>query len=405
MDIVRTIRDFNQGRDPERLLLKFRNMRRSPFVFLRGTCHLFHAKLPNEKVMSKAPPSWVCGDLHLENFGSYKGDNRLVYFDLNDFDEAALAPVTWELLRVLTSILVGAETLRVTQAESLSLCEAFLDAYCAALSKGKARWVERETAHGLVGELLDRLQGRLRPQFLDSRTDRKGRRRKIRIDGKRALAVTDEQRHRVVTRVDEFAAMQEHPAFYEVLDVARRIAGNGSLGVDRYAILVRGKGSPDGNYLLDLKQALPSSLVPQLRARLPKLKQPDWKSEAQRVVTLQRRMQAVSMAFLQPLRMGRQSYVLRALQPTEDRVVLDGAAQSLAQLKGVMQVMGECAAWAQLRSAGREGSAIADEWVAFGERSKKWRRELMALARDCAAGVEADWKNYSAAYDEGAFKI
>ena len=405
MDIVRTIQDFNQGRDPERLLLKFRNMRRSPFVFLRGTCHLFYAKLPSEKVVNKAPPSWVCGDLHLENFGSYKGDNRLVYFDLNDFDEAALAPVTWELLRVLTSILVSAETLRVTQAESLSLCEAFLDAYCAALSKGKARWVERETAHGLVGELLDRLHGRLRPQFLDSRTDRKGRRRKIRVDGKRALAVTDEQRRRVVTLVDEFAAMQEHPAFYEVLDVARRIAGNGSLGVDRYAILVRGKGSPDGNYLLDLKQALPSSLVPQLRARLPKLKQPDWKSEAQRVVTLQRRMQAVSMAFLQPLRMGRQSYVLRALQPTEDRVVLDGAAQSLAQLKGGMQVMGECAAWAQLRSAGREGSAIADEWVAFGERSKKWRRELMALVRDCAAGVEADWKTYSAAYDDGAFKI
>ena len=32
-----------------------------------------------------------------------------------------------------------------------------------------------------------------------------------------------------------------------MLDVARRIAGTGSLGVERYAILVEGKGSPDIN--------------------------------------------------------------------------------------------------------------------------------------------------------------
>jgi len=42
--------------------------------------------------------------------------------------------------------------------------------------------------------------------------------------------------------------------------VARRIAGTGSLGVERYVLLIEGKGSPDGNYLLDLKQALPAVL-------------------------------------------------------------------------------------------------------------------------------------------------
>jgi uncharacterized protein (DUF2252 family) len=58
---------------------------------------------------------------------------------------------------------------------------------------------------------------------------------------------------------------QPNPAFYEVLDVARRIAGTASLGIDRYVILIHGKGSPDRNYLLDLKQALPS--VPREAAR------------------------------------------------------------------------------------------------------------------------------------------
>ena len=97
MDLVRQIRTFNMGRDHERLQIKYRKLRSSPFVFLRGTCHLFYERLPTGGVFKSAPLTWVCGDLHLENFGSYKGDNRLVYFDLNDFDEAALAPASWEL--------------------------------------------------------------------------------------------------------------------------------------------------------------------------------------------------------------------------------------------------------------------------------------------------------------------
>ena len=38
----------------------------------------------------------------------------------------------------------------------------------------------------------------------------------------------------------------------------------GSLGLDRYVVLVEGKGSPDGNYLLELKQCQPSALLPRL---------------------------------------------------------------------------------------------------------------------------------------------
>ena len=39
-DIAQTIASFNTGRDPERLAMKYKLMRSSPFVFLRGTCHL-----------------------------------------------------------------------------------------------------------------------------------------------------------------------------------------------------------------------------------------------------------------------------------------------------------------------------------------------------------------------------
>ena len=402
LNVAETIRNYNAGRDPERLAMKYANLRTNPFVFLRGTCHLFYERLPQDALFAgKAPAGWVCGDAHLENFGSYKGDNRLVYFDLNDFDEAALAPVTWDLVRFLSSILVAGDGLCATTDDADALCNTALDAYAGALLSGKARWVDRDNAGGLIGQLLDTLKARTRPAFLDKRTDRKGHGRVIRIDGKRALAATDAQRDRVTKLVGAYAATQDKPGFFKVLDVARRVAGTGSLGVERYIVLVEGKGSPDGNYLLDLKEALPSSLVPRL-----KLAQPAWPSQAHRVVGLQRRMQAVSMAFLQPIAGAgpdaAASYVLRGLQPSEDRVSLDVKRTSPEQIRGVTDEMGQLMAWAQLRSSGRHGSATADALIDFGGSAKSWRKDLMAAAHQCAAQVVKDWEDYCGAYDAGA---
>jgi uncharacterized protein (DUF2252 family) len=401
LDVVRRIQSFNAGRDPERLQLKYRALRASPFAFLRGTCHLFYDRLPRGGVFKSAPPAWLCGDLHLENFGSYKGDNRLVYFDVNDFDEAVLAPASWDLVRFLTSVRVAAAGTVPAQAPDTThtdlLCQTFVDAYADALAQGKAYWVERETAQGLVRTLLDGLRNRLRPAFLDGRTLLRRGQRRLRIDGRKALAATDAQRSDVTRLLHEFAKSQQDPAFYTVLDVARRIAGTGSLGVDRYVVLVQGKGSPDHNYLLDLKQALPSSLLPRL-----KTVQPAWATEAERVVTLQRRLQAVSMAFLQPVLLGGQSYVLRALQPVEDRIAIASALKTPSALTAAVGTMGRLVAWSQLRSAGRQGSATADELVDFGQR-RKWRRQLLDASHDSAAQVLQDAATYNVAWDDGAF--
>jgi len=399
VNVVKRIQEYNAGRDPQRLQLKYKNIRNDPFTFLRGTCHLFYERLPQNGVMRSAPLAWICGDMHLENFGSYKGDNRLAYFDLNDFDEAVLAPASWELVRLLTSVLVAADGTPSSAADSKLLCRGLIDAYGAALTLGKPRWVERDTAHGMVGDLLNSLRGRQRADYLDTRTVRKGKLRVLRTDGKKALPASDKQRAKVTAFMKRFAAEQPNPDFYKVLDVARRIAGTGSLGVDRYVILVQGKGSPDGNYLLDLKQALPSSLAPYL-----KVPQPKWKNQAQRVVSLQRRCQAVSMAFLQPVTLGKTAYVLRGLQPSEDRVALKQPRHTLAEIEQVMTVMGNIVAWAQLRSSGRQGSAIADELIAFGE-GKKWKKQLLDAAQKCAAQVRKDWQTYCKAYDAGAFKL
>jgi uncharacterized protein (DUF2252 family) len=398
-DIEKIIARFNAGRDPERLAMKYKAMRGSPFVFLRGTCHLFYERLPRDKVLDDAPPVWICGDLHLENFGSYKADNRLIYFDNNDFDEACLAPALYELVRLLTSVLVGAADLDLSRAQALALCHTAVDAYGAALAFGKARWIEAETSVGMVRDLFDALASRTRAAHLDRRTVLRGKSRMLKVDGKKALPVSDAQRSAVTQFMQRFAAEEPNPEFYRILDVARRIAGTGSLGVDRYVILVEGKGSPDGNFLIDLKEALPSSLAPHLHTP-----QPNWQSEAQRVVEVQRRNQAVSQAFLHAVDFNQRSYVLRSLQPSEDRVALSDWNGKLPRLEEVVNSMAELSAWAHLRSGGRQKSSIADDLIAFGNR-RDWQLPLIGIATRCEAQVQVDWKAYCEAYDRGAFEL
>lgn len=395
--VAQRILRFNEGRDPERLALKYKAMRASAFAFLRGTCHLFYEDLPRAPLLRSAPRVWVCGDLHLENFGSYKGDNRLVYFDLNDFDEAVLAPCTWDLARALTSILVATASMRLGKVRARDLARLFLEAYVAAIRDGKARWVERETAQGMVGKLLNSLQRRKRKTFLDGRTVRTRKGRKIRLDGKHALPVSATDRRRIKKFMRAFAARQPEPGFFRLLDVARRIAGTGSLGVERYALLVTGKGSPDGNYLLDLKQALPSALAPRL-----KWKQPEWQNEAQRVATLQRRLQAVPMGFLGPVVMQRTAFVLRGLQPVEDRVHLTPGKAGAAGLEQTLATMAQLVAWSELRSSGLQGSATADQLIDYWAKPRR-QDKLLDLADACARRTQRDWRAYCEAFDRGAF--
>ncbi|HEY2608236.1 MAG TPA: DUF2252 family protein, partial [Paraburkholderia sp.] len=336
---------------------------------------------------------------HLENFGSYKADNRLIYFDNNDFDEACLAPALYELVRLLTSVLVGAADLDLSRAQALALCHTAVDAYGAALAFGKARWIEAETSVGMVRDLFDALASRTRAAHLDRRTVLRGKSRMLKVDGKKALPVSDAQRSAVTQFMQRFAAEEPNPEFYRILDVARRIAGTGSLGVDRYVILVEGKGSPDGNFLIDLKEALPSSLAPHLHTP-----QPNWQSEAQRVVEVQRRNQAVSQAFLHAVDFNQRSYVLRSLQPSEDRVALSDWNGKLPRLEEVVNSMAELSAWAHLRSGGRQKSSIADDLIAFGNR-RDWQLPLIGIATRCEAQVQVDWKAYCEAYDRGAFEL
>lgn len=390
--VVEAVMRFNAGRDPERVAMKFAKMKESPFVFLRGSCHLFYDALPDDPVLNDAPLAWCCGDLHFENYGSYKGDNRLVYFDISDYDEGALAPCTWDIARLLTSILCGAEALRATPAEALAVSGECLAGYREALLRGKALWVEPETAGGLIRDLLVDLRNRDRTDLLDRRTVLANGKRRLKIDGVKALAATEADQRAVAEFIADFAATQPNPGFFEVLDVARRIAGTGSLGVARFVILVEGKGSPDGNYLLDLKEAKPSALLPHL-ARLG-VRQPAWGDEATRIVGIEKCMQAMDHAFLFPVDFQGRAFVLRGLQPSGDRVAIAKWGKKLNRLGDVVRTMGQILAWDQLRASGRAGAANADRLIEFA-RDDRWPPALRNLAGAMAAQTRAQWAAFA----------
>ena len=396
--LIKQIQQFNAGREPERLAMKYRNMRSSAFVYLRATCHLFPGQLSELRALAKAPAIWSCGDLHLENFGSYKGDNRLTYFDINDFDESALIPASWDIVRLLTSVRLACADLQFQSERVRELIDVLIAAYFQQLRHGSARWLERDTATGPVHELLAAVEQRKRATFLDSRSVKIGKRRKLLVDGKKALAASKLQHVQVCQFIEKFATTQREPEFFDVLDVARRIAGNGSLGVDRFVVLVRGKGNPDSNYLLDLKQAMPSALTAALT-----LKQPTWTSESERVVALTRRVQAVPVAFLHAVQMNGRDYVLRDLQPSADRVSFVEKSNDDSRLNGLMVAIGQCTAWSHLRGSGRQGSAIADELVAFGG-AESWQKELRKASATCADTINAEWKTFAEAYDDKVFE-
>ncbi|MBO0798320.1 MAG: DUF2252 domain-containing protein [Blastocatellia bacterium] len=392
--LIERIRQFNQGRDERLLKLKYKAMRADVFAFFRGSCHLFYEDWPKSTALNDAPPVWSCGDLHLENFGSYKGDNRLVYFDINDFDEAALAPCTWDIVRFLASVLLAADTLKLKHRGATSLCEHFLDAYAVALSQGRARTVEAETSTGLIKQLLTGLRERRRQDFLNEHTELKGGKRRFLIDGIHTLPVTDRERKLIQTAIRSWAARQPDPGFFEVLDVAHRIAGTGSLGVKRYILLVEGKGSPQRNYLLDFKEE-PGSC---LQAYLP-IVQPQWSDAATRVVAVQERFQGTPPALLSAVKFEGLAFVLRELQPLQDRVSLRRRDEQPGRMVKLVRTMGNITAWDQLRSGGRQGSAIADDLIAFAE-SSRWRRAALELARAYAAQSEAYYRQFAWVTDD-----
>lgn len=395
--VAERIQNFNSNRLPFYTRLKYRAMAKDPFYFYRGTAHLFYEDLAGAKTLPTLPLCWACGDLHLENFGSYKGDNRLVYFDLNDFDEAALAPATWELARMVTSIFVGLYTMGVGAPETKNMALLFLKSYALVLSKGRSRYIEPQTAKGIVRSFLLKVEERKQKDLVRQRTFRKNGDIRLLIDRKRLFPIEDPSLTKKLAAFVDGWIVNIHHHRFRVLDVGFRIAGTGSLGVKRYLFLLERLHEERKYLLLDMKQSQPSSL----QSYFPN-QQPTWLSEAARVVAVQERMQNISPALLRPVLFNNESYVIKEMQPTDDKIDFATLENRFDDMEKVLENMALLTASAQLRSSGRQGSANADELMAFG-RDEAWIPAIIEYASQYANQVKADYNHYLAAYTNGYF--
>jgi len=396
------IKTFNSDRIPKYVALKYQQMAENAFRFFRGTCHLYYEDLGGSKNLPAYPVSWVCGDLHLENFGSYKGDNRLVYFDLNDFDEGVLAPIDWEVSRIVTSIFVGFDSQGIKKKEAENMAEYFLRVYSSTLARGKARYLEHETANGIVRTFLEKVAERKQKELIRQRTeDGRGDKLQLRLDNVRFFAIDKtETTTKKILMAHLTQWMQQYPLLkgrYQVIDVCFRVAGTGSLGVRRYAFLLRNSKDPKKHLLIDMKEAKPSSLQPYLSNP-----QPAWGTEAERVVAIQDRMQNVVPALLSTTVFDGAPFVVKELQPTADKIDFLVIRDRYKDIACVIEDMAFLTASAQLRTAGRQGAATPDQLMDFG-RDGNWQKGLLEYAQGYADQVKKDYQEYFKAYKAGYF--
>ena len=392
------ILNFNKGRSAEMLRYKFRNMSQNAFVFYRGTAHLFYQDLRKNAPILNAPPVWMCGDLHLENFGSFKGDNRVAYFDVNDFDESTLGSALIDPARLMTSIYVASDFLRINKEERELLSKRFLETYAHTISKGYIRYLEQESSKGIIKDFLKMVASRKLNAFIADRIENKKDKTQLIINNKTTLSVPKEIKNAVRLAIDTWAASTNKPEFYKIKDIAYRIAGTGSLGIERYILLVNGNGKND-HYLLDVKEARPSAVETFLKTP----PYPHFNSEAERVIELQKRIQPVPPALLSAINFNNKSFVIRELQPTSDKIDLSLFADKIKKLTQLLEPMAQTLAWGQLRSGGRQGSSIADTLIEFGKNKNDWEDKVLDFAKEYSEKVKEDYKEYVKAYNQGYF--
>jgi uncharacterized protein (DUF2252 family) len=269
-----------------------------------------------------------------------------------------------------------------------------LQAYAETLSAGYIRYIERKIATGYVGDFLQHIMNRSHKDMLLKRATSLTKNPHIKYDELKAFEASKEVKEKVKTALHKWAKTNSHnPAFYQVIDIANRATGTGSIGIERHLVLVKGKGGPDGYYLLDMKQALlPTPL------RYLNFKQPKWSNEAGRLISIQRRVQAASPAYLNTIQIGNNWFVMKELQPLEDKINFVSLKRDPQKFNQLLTNMGQIVAWNNLRSGGRQGSAIADDLMRFGNRLHKIESDIIEYAAEYARQTQKYYKEYCNLY-------
>ena len=107
LELIRLfLEESDADRIPGLIPVKYQRMAVSPFTFFRGAAILQARDLANAPVSGITVQA--CGDCHLANFGGFASPERVLVFDINDFDETFPGPWEWDIKRLGASLVLAA---------------------------------------------------------------------------------------------------------------------------------------------------------------------------------------------------------------------------------------------------------------------------------------------------------
>lgn len=216
---------------------KHKKMRDSAFAFLRATYWRWAETILDVcPDLADAPAVPAVGDIHLENFGTWRDEEGRVVWGVNDFDETAEMPYILDLVRLATSAVLAKAPTALP-----------LKAICTNVFEGYEQGIDQPGAF-----VLDRQHMWLRKRFVVS-------------EAKRALfwKKIDSEYHDLLTKKNAelppglwlklFAGALPEPTIS--LSYWRHTAGTGSLGRSRWLGYGNWRGGP---LLRECKALVPS---------------------------------------------------------------------------------------------------------------------------------------------------
>ena len=115
---------------------RHRLMAKDPFAFLRGSYYRWAQRWAEQAgPLADAVPVLAIGDVHVENFGTWRDTEGRLAWGVNDLDEVDTLPWTADAVRLLASVLLAARTQRLGIGPS-GAAAALLAGYAGALAAG-----------------------------------------------------------------------------------------------------------------------------------------------------------------------------------------------------------------------------------------------------------------------------
>ncbi len=331
------------------IAFKHAQMALAPFPFLRSTFYrwvqVWEATQPE---LARAPAVLAVGDLHTENFGTWRDTEGRLVWGINDFDEAFPMAYTNDLVRLATSarLSISAGSLVLTPRAA---CNAILEGYRTSLDRGGRPFVLAEEHHVLRRDAQSELRDPVR--FWTAMTDLPPARRPT------AAAVS------VLRR--EFRST-EAPRY-----VTRR-AGLGSLGHPRIVAMAEHSG---GWIAREAKALVASGAA--------------WAMGGAETVpihypTIVRRAVRCADPFLEI----RGRWVVRRLAPDCSRIDFT-VARIAAEQTDLLHAMGAETANVHMGSGARRVAAVSDD---LAERSPDWLKVASRAMERATIADQIEWQ-------------